>query len=192
MKQKLIIIICIFAFVLLIIYNFFSKNDYSEISQNEIYGLSYESTESVQESIVVHIAGEVINPGIVTIPEGSRIINVIDLAGGLTDKADISKINLAYIVSDAEKIYIPNIDEATSESYVSSSVNNNSTSAKININTATQSELEALPGIGASTALKIINYRNEHGKFKNPEDIMNVSGIGENKYSNIKDYIKTK
>lgn len=75
---------------------------------------------------------------------------------------------------------------------MSSSVNNNSTSAKININTATQTELESLPGIGASTALKIINYRNEHGKFKNPEDIMNVSGIGENKYSNIKDYIKTK
>ena len=68
---------------------------------------------------------------------------------------------------------------------------NKSKVEKVNINIATQTEIETLPGIGPSTALKIINYRNEHGKFKNIEDIKNVSGIGDSKFENIKEYICT-
>lgn len=83
MKQKLIIIFFIFLFIFLFAYNFFINNDYTEISQNEIYNVSFENTETVTENIVVHIAGAIINPGIVTIPEGSRIIDVINFSGGL-------------------------------------------------------------------------------------------------------------
>lgn len=92
------------------------------------------------------------------------------------------------------KIVIPNINEKTSienKNDVMSSKNNTTSSQnnKININTATQSELEKLPGIGPSLAVKIIDFRNKNGKFKKIEQIKNVSGIGENKYNNIKSYI---
>lgn len=195
MKQKLIIIICILIFFSLIIYNFFIDDNSTEIATNNFYEAIPQETNKTLENIVVHIDGAIAKPGIVKIAEGSRIIDVIDAAGGLTELADISKINLAYIVSDAQKIYIPTADDLSNESYISNSAGVNvleSNSFKTNINTASQTELESLPGIGASTAQKIINYRNEHGKFQKAEDIMNVSGIGESKYSNIKDYITTK
>lgn len=195
MKQKLIIIICILIFFSLIIYNFFIDDNSTEIATNNFYEAIPQETNKTLENIVVHIDGAIAKPGIVKIAEGSRIIDVIDAAGGLTELADISKINLAYIVSDAQKIYIPTTDDLSNENYISNSAGINvleSNSFKTNINTASQTELESLPGIGASTAQKIINYRNEHGKFQKAEDIMNVSGIGESKYSNIKDYITIK
>jgi competence protein ComEA len=101
------------------------------------------------------------------------------------------------------KIYIPNVSEDSetiseaTEGYntenagysYNSSISTSSNNTKVNINTATQTQLETLPGIGPSIALKIINYRTENGKFKNIEDIKNVSGIGESKFSQIKDLI---
>lgn len=94
---------------------------------------------------------------------------------------------------DGQKIYIPSIYDDTNFSYVDSTAGENvigsDNSTLININTATQSELEAIPGVGASTAQKIIDFRNKNGRFKKIEDIMNISGIGEAKFNNIKDYI---
>lgn len=98
------------------------------------------------------------------------------------------------------KIYIPSVNDKEddvnkvddTESFIikeSSSFNAQSNSQKVNINKATQTELETLPGIGPSIALKIINYRKENGKFKSIEDLKNVSGIGDNKFNQIKDYI---
>ena len=94
---------------------------------------------------------------------------------------------------DGQKIYIPSIYDDINFSYVDSTAGENvigaDNSTLININTATQSELEAIPGVGASTAQKIIDFRNKNGRFKKIEDIMNISGIGEAKFNNIKDYI---
>ena len=124
------------------------------------------------------------------------MIDAIEMAGGTTEEADLSKVNLAYSLSDGQKLNIPNVNEKEQEDIVKDEPGNNiiiegneEKEVKININKATQTEIETLPGIGPSTALKIINYRNEHGKFKNIEDIKNVSGIGDSKFENIKEYI---
>ena len=144
----------------------------------------------------MHITGAVKKPGIVQIEEGARLIDAIEAAGGTTENADTSKINLAYILSDGQKIYIPSFLDEKIENYVEDNIgeniiieNTNSNINLVNINTATQTELETLTGIGPSLALKIINYRKENGKFKTIEDIKNVSGIGDSKFEAIKNEI---
>ena len=179
-----------------------------------------DSKKSVTMTITV--TGTQRNPGVVIAKEGDRIKDIIEKAGGTTEKADLKNINLAYKVEDGQKINIPNIDENKNENVLqekddekNKSITNNtnnknaknvnhitkssgtnvivdgnnndaeSKSSKVNINTATQTELETLNGIGPSTASKIIKYRNEKGKFKKIEDIKNVSGIGEAKFKKI-------
>lgn len=204
-KQKIIFITIGTLMIVFIGYYIIQKQE--NYSYNEI---EIETTEnSIEEivtkeeiedtNIIVHITGEIINDGIIEIEEGSRIADVIEEAGGITEEADLSKVNLAYQVSDGQKIYIPNINEKENEiqnsieEYITNEAGDNIiiegkeiSSEKVNINTATQTELETLNGIGPSTALKIINYRNKNGKFETIEDIKNVPGIGEQKFENIK------
>lgn len=167
-------------------------------SQNDISNIA--TAES--EKIVVYIIGSVQNPGIVELNVDSRVSDAVEASGGLLEDADVSKINLAYKLEDGQKITIPSINDKTDEDtnyedYISndpgnmisqnpSSSTSESNTQKVNINTATQTQLETLPGIGPSTASKIISYRNENGKFKSIEDIKNVSGIGDSKFENIK------
>lgn len=151
--------------------------------------------EEQKIQIIVHITGQVVNNGIVKLDEGTRVIDAIEAAGGATEKADLSKINLAYLLEDGMKIYVPSInDEEDLDSITSSSgtSKNNKEVLKVNINTATSEELQKLPGIGESIANRIITYRKENGKFKEIEDLKNVSGIGEAKFNNIKSYIFVK
>ena len=138
--------------------------------------------ESENSKIVIHIAGEVNSPGILYLDNNSRIADAISAANGTTDIADINKINLAYELRDGQKIYIPSIyDDDTSE-YITDTPGKNvldssssSQTDTININTATQSELESLPGIGKSTAHTIMDYRTTHRQFKTISHIMKVS-----------------
>ena len=160
-----------------------------------------EKDKNKENNMVVHISGAVLNEGVIELKEGSRITDAIEKAGGLKENAYIKDINLAEILEDGIKINIPTIDEynkskdndSEEKSNNAFQTDNKTTSKKINIsqsdnkftgqnnnkkvniNTATQSELETLPGIGLSTALKIINYRKENGKFKSIEDIKKVS-----------------
>ena len=168
-----------------------------------------------EENIYVYITGEVNKQGVVVLKKGSRINDAINAAGGVTTNANISKINLVFVLEDGMKINIPSYNDLKNNQdfeYIimgsgdgdsnfgtsSSSNNNNSNNSKdlyseqmqvVNINTATQTELETLPGIGPSLALRIINYREENGKFSNIEEIKNVSGIGDSKFNDIKNYI---
>lgn len=145
--------------------------------------------------IGVYISGEIKKEGVYYLDKDSRIVNLIDIAGGVTDKADVSKINPAQKLNDSDKIIIPekkemgieeiDTDEENDESKEKTS---SSTSDKVNINSATKSELMTLNGIGDATATKIINYRKTN-TFKEIEDIMNVPGIGQSKFNNIKDDI---
>ena len=178
---------------------------------------SEENTKEEINKIIVHVSGAVNKEGIVELEENSRISDAINKAEGLKENADTQNINLAFKLEDGMKIYIPTIGEKIEENeqnqnknmidetskYVTSSsgviqgelTNEQSEekqNEKININTATQTELETLPGIGPSTSLKIVNYREENGKFKAIEDIKEVSGIGDAKYENIKDLICVK
>lgn len=134
--------------------------------------------------------------GIIEIEEGARLVDAIEAAGGLTENADVNKINLAYVVQDGQKINIPNVNSVENSSYITENIGENiiieDTTIKtslVNINTATQTQLENLSGIGPSTALKIIKYREENGKFTKIEDIKNVPGIGESKFEAIKNEI---
>lgn len=196
--DKKLIILTIFLFVIacIALYFFTRDNTYEIISENEFITNNTNEESLTSNEIVVHIDGEVINPGIVLLPANSRISDAILSAGGATEIADISKINLAYILKDGQKIYVPSIYDTDNLQYIQNDAgtnivipDENSHSSLVNINLATQSELETLPGIGPSTASKIIDYRNKNGKFKTIEDIMNISGIGESKFANIKDYI---
>lgn len=157
--------------------------------------------EGSKELVIVHITGAVKTPGIVKLPEGARIEDAIDKAGGLTEDADISDVNLAYVLEDGIKIKIPTISEekneeiiinSSGEGIVEKEISNNSENKIININKANETDLQTLPGIGASLAGRIVEYRNSNGKFNEIEDIKNVSGIGDSKYENIKNLICVK
>ena len=115
-------------------------------------------------------------------------------------EADLNKINLAYVLSDAQKIYIPSINDSENQSFVTGEFQkyknegNNQSENKImvNINTASEQELENVPGIGGVIAKRIVEYRKENGKFNSIEDIKSVTGIGSSKFNNIKNYICVK
>lgn len=148
------------------------------------------------EEIIVHITGEVNKPGIVVLKSNSRIADAINKAGGATKEADLNQINLAYILEDGQKIYIPNKNEKIDEDeYITEGNgnnignNNSKEGEKVNINEAMQTELEELPGIGPSLASRIIEYREQNGDFKKIEELQNVKGIGDAKYDDIKDKV---
>ena len=181
----------------------------TEDAEDEKEETKEESDEDDPEKIYVYVTGEVKIPGVVILNKGSRIIDAIEAAGGTTEKANITKVNLVYTIEDGMKINIPSNSDLQKDSkfeYVTTesgegAVESEGTESKnqgekesrkasvVNINTATQTELETIPGIGPSTALKIINYRKENGKFSDIEDIKNVKGIGNSKFEDIKQYI---
>lgn len=223
-RKTIIFISIIIIFIIGIYYFFIREKEYIE-SNSDLNILITEETNKIENNekqnninskIVIYITGAVKNEGIYELDENSRIADSIEKAGGLTEDANISNINLAYMLEDGMKVYIPknsdnNEVEDNTNIYISKEDSNTETSTtsksittktaentsnraqdtKININTATQTELEMLPGIGPSIATKIVNYRKENGKFTNIEDIKKVSGIGDSKYSQIKDLIKT-
>ena len=212
-KKKLIIsiILIVLIIILFMIYRKTSNtNDQISLESLTVSGNTAENNavenletkeEVEMEKIAIHIIGEVKKEGIIYLDKGSRIVDAIKKAGGATKEADISQINLAYELQDGQKIYIPNKNEKLSEYITISSGNNviigeNKSSVqtegkekKVNINTASVSELDSLPGIGPSLAQRIIEYREDNGNFKSIEELQNVKGIGEAKYSDIKDNI---
>lgn len=149
-------------------------------------------TNEENKIIMVHISGQVYNPGIVELELGNRVIDAVKLAGGLKKDADIDRINLAKKLVDEEKIYIPEIgEEISNDISVESKSSYKEESGKININSCSREELISLPGIGEAIADKIIEYR-EATPFKTIEDIKNVSGIGDKKFEAIKELIIVK
>ncbi len=129
-------------------------------------------TDDNENKITVHVAGCVENEGVYQMKENSRVEDAIQQAGGLTSDANTKSINLAQKIQDGQKIYIPSVIEK--EITMESNTLEAQGDEKVNINQATQTELETLPGIGPSTALKIMDYRKENGWFKTIEDLKNV------------------
>ena len=154
-------------------------NQNNEENEQESETNENNTQEETKKEIVVHITGEVKKEGVVYLEEGSRVVDAIKKAGGETKEADLSQVNLAYVLQDGQKIYIPNKNEKisayTSENMGENIEQNNTTTkkegAKVNINTAGVEELDQLPGIGPAIAQRIIDYRNEHGEFKKVEDV---------------------
>lgn len=204
-EQKIKIAITLFVIIIAIFYYIYSQNQkeifFEESKQeNEVQ----EKTEEENKKIIIHVSGAVKNEGIVELEEGARVANAIEKAGGVRDDAYTKDINYALKLEDGMKIYVPTIEETKQEkeevninsessNYIISSnntkTNENSNGQKVNINNADESKLDELPGVGPSTAQKIIQYRKENGEFKSIDELKNVSGIGEAKFQKIKDLI---
>lgn len=207
--KQLIIVILVGSVVIITIGIYIYKMaNQDEISYDmEELGLENEVVDTVEEidnsdnEILVHVTGCVNDKGIVVLKEGDRIIDAIEAAGGETEEADLNKLNLAYVLQDGDKLYVPSItDNEENVEYISEESGNNvieegvgktmeKNNAIININTASKEELVTLDGIGEATAEKILAYRQENGKFKTIEDIKNVPGIGDAKFEKIKNQI---
>lgn len=209
-KQKTTILIIAIIVAIGMIYFIYNKNqirsDINLESEILISNTSENKTnvEIQEDLVIIHITGSVKNPGIVKLKYGSRIEDAIEAAGGLTENADITNVNLAYVLDDGVKIRIPSItdekngdeqilEEGSGENIIEeTNMTLGASTKEVNINKATETELQSLPGIGASLASRIIEYRNQNGKFSKIEDIKNVNGIGDSKYDNIKDFITVK
>jgi len=129
-------------------------------------------------TITVYVSGAVAAPGVYRLPEDSRVEAAVQAAGGFAPGAEEESINLAAFLTDGQQVDVPGLVDI-------GHVN----AGRVNINTASTSELDALPGIGPTTAQSIIDYRLQHGKFQAVQDIQNVPGIGPATYDRIKDYI---
>lgn len=142
----------------------------------------------------VHAAGAVLRPGVVEVPPGARVVDVVAAAGGPTPEADLNQINLAELVTDGERVYIPRSGEVvpaiTSPSGVASKPGSTDANTVVNLNDASESELETLPGVGPATAKAIVDYRSQHGRFRSVDDLLNVRGIGPAKLEQIKPYAR--
>lgn len=140
--------------------------------------------------INVYVSGAVAKPDVYKLPHGSLAKDAIAAAGGATSDADLNHVNLAQALTDNQQLYIPKVGEVpTPGPTAAKGTQAPVVTGPININTATEAELESLPHIGPSIASKIIDYRTKHGPFAKIEDIQNVQGIGPAIFAQIKDLI---
>ena len=150
-------------------------------------------------SVVVHVTGAVSRPGVVTLPPGSRVTDAINAVGGASAEADTQQLNLARVLTDGEQIRVPRIGEvlpnpapqpggaATPSVGTAPGKTNGDASGTININTASASELEKLPGIGPALAQRIVEYRDSHGPFASVDALTDVPGIGKAKLEGLRE-----
>ena len=200
-NQIIILAIVVIIFVTTVgIYLYKTSKEKEDYEIEEFESIEEEIVEAENKQIIVYVTGAVKTKGVVVLKEGARILDAIESCGGETIEADLNKINLAYILSDGDKLYVPSVNDKEELEYISKESGNNvieegaggkmSESKKlVNINTATKEQLIELNGIGESIAEKIVAYRHENGKFATIEDIKKVPGIGDSKFNSIKDKI---
>jgi competence protein ComEA len=141
-------------------------------------------------ALFVHILGAVAKPGLYQLHDGARAVDAVAAAGGFTAEADRQQLNLARLVSDGEQIYVPKVGEAgTGPPGRSVAGGAGAIGGKVNINTASESDLETLPRVGPTMAKRIIAWREANGRFATIEDLMSVTGIGEKTFAELKDLV---
>ena len=211
-NKTVLILVLIFIFIFFSYYNNSkTKNKtYQALDNNlnnslEIAGQNQNTTnnqaQNKENKIIVHLSGAVREAGVYELNENARLIDLIEAAGGLDENADLEKVNLAEALFDGEKIIIPEIikeDKNNLSNSKNSSIQKTNgfleekNSDLININKASQLELEELSGIGPGKSAAIIKYRNNNGIFRKKEDLINVSGIGEKTLEKIEEKISLK
>ena len=152
--------------------------------ETESISLAETQVETVQEEekrIYVYVCGAVLNAGVYELPEGSRVYEAVELAGGFSEHAAVAHINQAEMLEDETRLYIPTLGEVADQQ--------SEEDGKVNLNTASKEELMSLPGVGEAKADSIIDYREVNGRFQTIEDVMLISGIKEGLFEKIKDYI---
>ena len=138
-------------------------------------------------AIYVHILGQVSRPGLYQLRDGDRAVDAVAAAGGFSPTADPAGLNLARFLSDGEQIVVPAIGEVAA----TGSGGGGSAGGKVNLNTADESDLDTLPGIGPTMAARILAWREANGRFTSVEDLLSVSGIGDKTFSELKDLVTT-
>ena len=152
------------------------------------------STE-INDSVVIDVKGQVMTPGVYTLPFDSRVLDAIQQAGGLLPTAEEKALNLAAKLVDEMVIYVPAIGETDGPILPTASPTSKesqSSSSLVNINTADETTLTTLSGIGPSKAKAILTYRDENGLFQSIDEIKDVTGIGDQTFENLKDFISIK
>ena len=200
-QEKIVFLIIISALLITFSWKLYSKEKDSiiivptaDMGESDIR----EEKELIDKKIcIVHISGAVNQPGVYQLTEGERIIDAVKMAGGEMESANIDAVNLAAHLYDGQKIVLPFILEDNEDEVNQNALANEEfrqhdyslSSSVLNLNAVTSNQLETLPGIGPALAERILSYRKNHGLFRNIEDIMNVSGIGEKRFESIKEYI---
>ena len=207
LKRKMTMITVAVAFVAGGIY-FFSQQGEDPADTEDIFSVTAKEAEmeqSVNESaaepeiIKVDVKGAVKSPGIFTAQAGDRVIDLISSAGSFTEKADTDKVNFAQIIEDQMVIYVPEIGEEDKGNLENiqvgtsgDAVTKGTSGGLVNLNTATQEDLETLTGIGPSKANAILEYRETVGKFKEVDELKQVTGIGDKTFERLRDSISVK
>lgn len=206
-KRKMTKIAVAVAFVAAGIYFFWQQGE-DPAGTEDIFSISEKEAEIEQSEnetaaepviIKVDVKGAVKSPGIFTAQAGDRVIDLISAAGSFTDKADKNKVNFAQIVEDQMVIYVPEIGEEVTGNFENIQVGSSGDAAAkgtsgglVNLNTATQEDLETLTGIGPSKANAILEYRDTVGKFKEIDELKKVTGIGDKTFERLRDSISVK
>jgi len=151
------------------------------------------ASASVEASIVVHVVGAVRHPGVYRLTPGSRAEDAVFAAGGPLGSAQLAAVNLAAPLADGEQVVVPKKGEAAAAAAPSGSSIGvpAAPGQKVDLNTASESELDTLPGVGPATAKRIVEDRQTNGPFRAPEDLMRVPGIGPKKFDSLKDLVRT-
>jgi competence protein ComEA len=207
LKRKMTMITVAVAFVAGGIY-FLSQQGEDPADTEDIFSVTAKEAEmeqSVNESaaepeiIKVDVKGAVKSPGIFTAQAGDRVIDLISAAGSFTEKADTDKVNFAQIIEDQMVIYVPEIGEEDKGNLENlqvgtsgDAVTKGASEGLVNLNTATQEELQTLTGIGPSKANAILEYRETVGKFKEVDELKQVTGIGDKTFERLRDSISVK
>ena len=206
LKRKMTMITFAVAFVAGGIY-FFSQQGEDPANTEDIFSVTAKEAEMEQsvneaaepEIIKVDVKGAVKSPGIFTAQAGDRVIDLISAAGSFTEKADTDKVNFAQIIEDQMVIYVPEIGEEDKGNLENiqvgtsgDAVTKGTSGGLVNLNTATQEDLQTLTGIGPSKADAILEYRETVGKFKEVDELKQVTGIGDKTFERLRDSISVK
>ncbi|CAM3931417.1 helix-hairpin-helix domain-containing protein [Mesobacillus thioparans] len=199
-KENKIFVIAGIAALLFFLYASMDKGD--ELTEGNPGALAMvadldpkeEKEDVVPKEIIMKadIKGAVAHPGVYEVNEGSRVIDLIELAGGLENEADVTAINFAMYVQDEMSIFVPRIGEEVHSSSVPMQNAGGTANGKLDLNSAQSADLQTLPGIGPAKAEAIIEYRETNGPFKAIEDLKEISGIGEKTFEKLKDLISVK
>lgn len=151
-------------------------------------------TDAVERSsatrrIFVHVGGAVRSPGLYRLPEGARVDDAVQAAGGVLEDADLDALNLAARVKDGDKVLVPSRDGSGEAVAGGGGAAGGMAGGLVNLNTATLADLETLPGIGPALAQRIIDFRESNGGFRTVEDLLEVPGIGAKKFEELKDHV---
>lgn len=190
-KEYILIALIITSFVFYSVFsNLFKKEEIKNNNSESIKEEILDEEKAKEGEIYVDLDGAVKNPGVYILKEDARLNDILEKAGGVLENSDMKEVNKAAKLKDGEKVYIPFKGNQKEEKHEEKELDETKEeNKKININEAKEEELKKITGVGKATAERIILHRKKYGKFKNIEDIKNVKGISDAKFTKIKDRI---